>query len=231
VQPHSFVSVGIVALAVALADVGVRVLRARGIKTLSPDDWASVWCWLAYGVVALALASLQLSSFLHRVSGSGGFMRVQAIWSHSSSFVTLWYRALGLFVPLFAVAAAVVLTSAPNTSRLFFLGFSAVFASANIIIFQPWEMDNTKVRADAPVTVTGRLGVARRSFSCHVRAGVLRVDVRRVCVRRRPPRSVAAPLQAGGQGHCARHRPHACRVRCVWLPHLAVCRCGLLCCS
>jgi hypothetical protein len=161
---------------VALVDVGQRVAAAqsrwlaRGPKSASagsksapgggllasfaPDDWACALSWFVYGVVALGLAAPQLSVFLDRVagghSGSRGFVRVRPLWRWTGDNpLVLWFRGLGLFVPLFTLAAAMFVPAAGrHTTRLsFYLGFAVVFVVANFVMFQPWEMDNTKVRS------------------------------------------------------------------------------------
>lgn len=153
VQPHSFVSVGSVAATVAVCDVIARAMTAFNAcaRDGSPRpgftaaDWSSVWCWLAYGVVAFAIGLPQFIPFFGRVSGSHGFIRFITIWSTKGTGpVGLWLKALGLYVPLF-LASAFTLTRRNPAQLFFYLGFSAVFLEANFIIFQPWEMDNTKV--------------------------------------------------------------------------------------
>jgi hypothetical protein len=151
-QPHSFVSVGSVVAVVALLDVSSRfvkgVLQRNSGSTaavLSAHDWASLWCWVAYGVLAFAVGLPQFAAFFGRVSHSQNFMRFIPIWKvMGATPVWLWFKALGLYVPLFGLSA--VLLSRGNVAQWqFYLGFTAVFVEANLIIFQPWEMDNTKV--------------------------------------------------------------------------------------
>ena len=145
-------SVGSVVATVAILDTLTRVyngVRARAVNKLAAaftaNDWASLWCWVAYGVVAFALGLPQFASFFGRVTGSHGFIRFLPVWrAMGTGPFWLWWRALGVYVPLFAASA--LLLSKHNVAQWqFYAGFTAVFIEANLIIFQPWEMDNTKV--------------------------------------------------------------------------------------
>ncbi len=76
--------------------------------------------------------------------GSSGFVRFTPLWTAMRSTPwMLWWRGLGVYVPLFCLAAFTLWRRVIDA--FFFLGFAAVFVMANLIIFQPWEMDNTKV--------------------------------------------------------------------------------------
>ncbi len=57
--------------------------------------------------------------------------------------LALWWEALLLFVPL-ATLGLLLLPLTPSQRRLQ-LGHVAVFAVANCVVFQPAEIDNTKV--------------------------------------------------------------------------------------
>lgn len=110
------------------------------------NDWAGLWCWVGYGVIAFAVGLPQFIPFFGRVSSNHSFIRFVTVWStmRSPGPVSLWFKALGLYVPLFALSAALLSRTRP-TQWYFYVGFTVVFVEANFIIFQPWEMDNTKV--------------------------------------------------------------------------------------
>jgi hypothetical protein len=175
-QPHSFVAVGLVILSVAISDVLVRLVRSQSmgrggskdgktlpalsLSKLTVEDWASVWCWVAYGVVALGLGAPQLSVFMGRVTGSGHFVRIAALWHYMGGTpITLWFQGLGLFVPLHFAALYVLVPFKNFAATAFYVGFTVVFFVANVVMFQPWEMDNTKVSVSSvwPCTAQRRL--------------------------------------------------------------------------
>jgi hypothetical protein len=62
---------------------------------------------------------------------------------HESGPIALWWEALMLYVPLNLVGMFLL----PMTpfQRRFQVGCFAVFVVSNYVIFQPWELDNTKV--------------------------------------------------------------------------------------
>ena len=59
------------------------------------------------------------------------------------SLHSLWWKSLLYFVPLNVVAMFVLPLT--TVQRRFQFGMFAVFLMSNIVIFQPWELDNTKV--------------------------------------------------------------------------------------
>jgi hypothetical protein len=63
---------------------------------------------------------------------------------HESGPVYLWWEALMLYVPLNLLG--LVLLPLTPFQRRFQVGYFLVFVVANYVIFQPWELDNTKVR-------------------------------------------------------------------------------------
>ena len=100
--------------------------------------------WWTGGLVVLALSSLQFIPFFGRVAHSHNFIRFTPVWTVMRTQPwRLWFRALGLYVPLFFVAG--FLLPKRSVAMQFYLGFLLVFIEANFIIFQPWELDNTKV--------------------------------------------------------------------------------------
>ena len=62
---------------------------------------------------------------------------------HESGPIALWWEALMFYVPLNLLGIALL----PLTTfqRRFQVGYFLVFVVANYVIFQPWELDNTKV--------------------------------------------------------------------------------------
>lgn len=116
--------------------------------------------WLEFGIPILIESLLQIPVYLDRlVSDSGeshsSFIQYAPLYSHSPwkiypgsslysdflNFSTLWLRAIGLFLP-FALIGMFFL----NKKQLkLFLCFWLIFIVSNLIQFQPWDKDNTKL--------------------------------------------------------------------------------------
>ena len=78
-------------------------------------------------------------------AGAAGAIRIQAGWiAPPDSWIVFWLKNLGLFLPLllFAVFRRELLSP---ESRRFLFGFMPLFVAANLVVFQPWDWDNTKV--------------------------------------------------------------------------------------
>ena len=67
--------------------------------------------------------------------------------------IALWWEALLIYVPLNLIGMFLLPLS--TWQRRFQIGFFAVFIMANYVIFQPWELDNTKARAVAAIALCG----------------------------------------------------------------------------
>jgi hypothetical protein len=79
--------------------------------------------------------------------GAMGAMRIELGWlAAPDPWLWFWLKNLGLFVPLSLVALAYRDVLAPRARR-FLAGFMPVFVIANVVVFQPWAWDNTKVLA------------------------------------------------------------------------------------
>ena len=141
-QAHSFVAVGAIMLVVA----GLQLLKwAKDYRNDTAHIILILKQWGVYGVAAFLLGIPQSLVYLQRVSG-GGFIRLQSIWSDfppDSSAISLWFNAVGAFLPLFILSLYFCRFS--TVQRQFQIGFFAVFFIANFMIFQPWVLDNTKV--------------------------------------------------------------------------------------
>jgi hypothetical protein len=176
---------------------------ATTASAAAPAGWGAlldaVLQWGAFGAVAGGLALPQMAKHLwHRVSfgqGHSGFVRWNPVWAEEGKGlgpVRTWWNALGLFVPLYAVGF-LLLRSREQVAV--YLGFAALFVVANLVMFQPWHMDNTKVfvvwicsagftaqvlvrlagataRLPGPLSATGRLA-ATALFVCLTFSGAL----------------------------------------------------------
>lgn len=180
--------------------------------------------WGTFGLVAGGLAFPQMMKHLfHRVSfgqGHSGFVRWNPVWREEGKGlgpVGTWWNALGLFVPLYMLG---FLLLRQREQVAFYAGFVALFLVANFIMFQPWHMDNTKVRLFSMIscelqTFYGDLVGARQHHPSHFvssrkrPAGVRGLDLlRRIHVpgaHLHRGRCQAAVLLAGGPPCGLRH--------------------------
>lgn len=103
--------------------------------------------WVLFFAIWTALALPQV--WIQQSGGPGaiGAMRVQLGWvAAPDAWPWFWLKNLGLFVPLAAVALVRGDPPVPHARR-FLAGFMPLFLVANVVVFQPWDWDNTKVLA------------------------------------------------------------------------------------
>lgn len=98
--------------------------------------------WSVFGIVANAMAFPQLIPFFNRITEKKDqFIRINPIFMGKGPF-NLWWNGLGPF------AAISILFGWVNLNRrqvILYLPSLFVFITTNIIRYQPWEMDNTKL--------------------------------------------------------------------------------------
>ena len=104
--------------------------------------------WLLYGGIALALALPQLFAFTFSQAGADGFLRFQFNWVNNSGGAGLrdgylWFYLKNLGLPFLLLIFS--LFEKNRTHRHIFAGAFAIFAAAELIIFQPNEYDNNKL--------------------------------------------------------------------------------------
>jgi hypothetical protein len=97
--------------------------------------------YLLLGIPAIGLSVPQLSPFFNRISNH--FSTFQSLWSDDhKSFLGLWWNGLGVFwvLSLFHCFTTMTFTQFKMYCPALF-----VFFLSNIIHYQPWNLDNTKV--------------------------------------------------------------------------------------
>jgi hypothetical protein len=141
VQIHSYVAMGQFSIALAV----ISLLKAE-----SPSGRKKMLkCWLIYGIVANVLAIPQLPPYFSRVTKSrSSFLQFNPIWRTSQKKdlkyapVILWWRGLGAFAAIALVFGWSCITKEQLTVWIPSL---FVFVTTNLIRYQPWELDNTKL--------------------------------------------------------------------------------------
>ncbi len=144
--PVAFIVAG--ALAGLLPLFHVHSLLALGIVTLS---WAVLFprpAWIGFFAAMFVLAVPRL---LMAVPGDPGappehqYPRLLLGWLSGTDFPPwFWLKNTGLFWPLL-LAALLSPLALRGRSRLLLAPFILVFIAGNLIKFQPWDWDNTKV--------------------------------------------------------------------------------------
>ena len=117
--------------------------------------------WLRFGIPIVIESVLQIPVYLDRLVSETGeshssFISYNPLVSHSPwreyvtgwglydnfmNFWVIWLKGIGLFVPL-AIIGALFLD---RKQLKLYLSFTVIFVVANIIQFQPWDKDNTKL--------------------------------------------------------------------------------------
>jgi hypothetical protein len=136
-QVHGYVAIAQYSISLAIVTINRRKLRK------------AVRHWIVYAVIANVLAVPQLGPYFRRVSrAKREFIRINPIWRTSQKAdvafppVVLWWRGLGVFG---AVALVFGWCLATKWQTMLYIPSLVVFAIANIIRYQPWELDNTKL--------------------------------------------------------------------------------------
>jgi len=104
------------------------------------------WIWFSFGLPALMFGIPQVIPFLHRVNRN--FAAIDPIWKENNwsqctfPFFVMWWRSLGVF---FVISLFLGWIYASKEQILMYLPSLFVFIIANIVRYQPWVHDNTKV--------------------------------------------------------------------------------------
>lgn len=141
IHTHGLIFLGFLTLPLIwLTRRQVAVSRRRRLRLTD----LRLWLWFLVPIILVALPQ-----FLWLTAGIDGskFLRFQFGWvKGEDSFIWFWLKNLGLFIPLLAAAFFV---ARQRTRRLdwreFALSSAVVFILANLIIFQPWDWDNSKL--------------------------------------------------------------------------------------
>jgi hypothetical protein len=101
--------------------------------------------WVAYFALWAALA---VPVFLMQQGGGGGALHHihwKVGWiAKPDPWWWFWLKNLGLFAPWF-LWALLDRDTVPRTNARFLWAFMPIFVIANLVVFQPWDWDNTKV--------------------------------------------------------------------------------------
>lgn len=149
---HSFIAVGVVLAVYALGD----------IQELSWNEWGKKWV-LFGGFVALFATPPVFFLFATPASRGGDFLTWLPGWYANQSishWLVFWWKNWGpTLICAMAGYALVIKDAASRAERLrwavVFFPYWVLFALGNLIKFQPWIWDNTKIFAWSSLGVSG----------------------------------------------------------------------------
>jgi len=138
-----FLVAGLVAGLLPLAHLGTLLALALATPFLlaaQPDRR-----WAVFFGSWILLAAPQL--WLQQGPGSGalGALRWAPGWvAAPDPWIVFWLKNVGVLLPL-SIAALVVPGLVPGRSRRILIALLVLFFAANLVVFQPWDWDNSKV--------------------------------------------------------------------------------------
>ena len=144
-KPRAFLIAGLVAGSLPFVHLGTMLALALVtpfLFLLFPR-----WGWFRFFVPWIVLAVPQLLLQQGGRPGVLGSLRAAPGWMAApDSWVWFWVKNLGLFLSLLIVSLALSSVVRPPARR-FLAGFMPLFVIANLVVFQPWDWDNTKILA------------------------------------------------------------------------------------
>lgn len=131
IHTHSFLALGIVSAAYFFIDlIAVRFEKKRLIQ------------WLAYALIACAIAAPQLILFTFRQTSESSLVRFHLNWANEAdSYLWFYIKNLGLIFLLLPFAFLIL----PKRDKKIYAGAILLFLIAECIEFQPNNYDNNKL--------------------------------------------------------------------------------------
>jgi hypothetical protein len=171
-ERNLFLAAGIVAGLLPFAHLGTLLalaLIAPFLFLLFPGRG-----WVLFFGAWLAVAAPQLVLQQGGERGVTSAIRLQAGWvAPPDPWPWFWLKNLGWFLPLLALALAARDLLGPPARR-FLWAFMPLFAIANLVVFQPWDWDNTKVLVYWFLAVCTLVGALLARTWRRYRSGVVR---------------------------------------------------------
>ena len=134
VQLHSYVALAQYAIVLCIITFPYRNKKIY---------FKAIKAWVIFGVVANVMAFPQLLLFLGRLNNNKEFCRFKSISKiRKVSFFKLWWNALGVFA---VIALSLDLVLLNRKQIIAYIPSLFVFTTSNLIIYQPWELDNLKL--------------------------------------------------------------------------------------
>lgn len=183
IHAHSFLAIGLILFVFALFQFPQSFdFSSRGQGRL----------WLAFAFPVIIAGLPQLPTYFDRIlqgdSDGKGFIKLKPLWhsnpwnraytddlfpfSSELNMFALWFRALGLMVPL-SIAAFMLLKN--KFQRQIYISFFLLFVFGNLVMLQPWEKDNNKIFI--VWLFVGATGVAKLLLQLWRKNGLLKLIV------------------------------------------------------
>ncbi|HJQ97804.1 MAG TPA: hypothetical protein VJ826_05775, partial [Candidatus Polarisedimenticolaceae bacterium] len=140
---RSFVAAGAVAALLPYAHLGTFLTLAL----LTPILFLAFPSarWLGFFGTWVLLGAPQILLQQAGSAGAASAIRWHPGWvAPPDPWIFFWLKNLGAFAPLLFVALF-VRSGLPDASRRLLLAFQPLFLVANLVVFQPWDWDNTKI--------------------------------------------------------------------------------------
>jgi hypothetical protein len=140
---RSFVAAGAVAALLPYAHLGTFLTLALLTPILFLAFPTRRWLgffgtWVLLGAPQILLQQAGSASAASAIRWLPGWVAPPDPW------IIFWLKNLGAFAPLL-VLALFVRSGLPDASRRLLLAFQPLFLVANLVVFQPWDWDNTKI--------------------------------------------------------------------------------------
>jgi len=140
---RSFVLAGAVAALLPYAHLGTFLTLALLTPVLALSFPSRRWIgffatWVALGAPQILIQQAGSVGAASAIRWLPGWLAPPDPW------ILFWLKNLGAFGPLLFVALVVPL-GLPAASRRLMLCFQPLFIAANLVAFQPWDWDNTKI--------------------------------------------------------------------------------------
>jgi len=139
-QIHAYVACAIFSISLALLTYPGKFLSRKYIES-----------WLLFGILANAIAFPLSLPYFRRTMGNKSFFVWKPIWkmktySHSPfAFLRLWWKSLG---PPGLVSVCLGFCFINYRQMIMYLSTIPVLLVSCSVMFQPWELDNTKLLHD-----------------------------------------------------------------------------------
>ena len=149
IHAHSFLVVGVTAAFFCITYPG---------QLFDLSKKGHFFLWLAFAIPIILFAFPQIPTYLERIqngdSHGQSFIKFAPVWRNNPwaetapdvldlNFFVLWWKSLTFTLPLSLLGIAFL----DVKQRKFYAALLVIFVMANVINFQPWDKDNTKIFA------------------------------------------------------------------------------------
>ena len=156
-QVHAYVSCAIFSISLAITTFPFNKPFRVMVR--------AVICWALFGICANLIAFPLVFPYFDRTEQKE-FFNVKPIWKNREyasppfAFFKVWWNALG---PFFVISIFTGFATANINQIRIYLASLAVFFIGQVVMFQPWELDNCKILQDGWIPIA--IGFVSQFFS------------------------------------------------------------------